>query len=204
MPLNLFKVLVIPYMPGIVTTVQEKALHDFVAGGGKIFAATSGGAVRNWDMQSAKKDKEKLLKLYKEIGVEIIAPAITSAIEKGGDIEGFISKINEASGGPVVTLTNAPYVLANVTKAEHESDTLYVHLINYDLGNTAKNITLKLNFAEEMVADSQAVVCSTGTFNPDAPKDQENIASANISGKTCEIKIKELKRYQVLKVSLMD
>jgi hypothetical protein len=179
LPLNNFKVLVVPFNLPKLDEKQRKYFSEFAASGGKIFITE----------KSLKNNPEFFNKMKPSI--TLISHKTLLEIDNGGPLEKWIADLNAAAGGGVVSLENSNYLVANVTKKDG-ADTFMVHLINYDRIAPVENVKIKINlagFAKDLTGFQVKLL------SPD--QNTGAIQNSSCSGATCEITVGKVQYYSI-------
>jgi len=180
MPLNSYKVLVVPFNLPRLTDQQEKYFSDFSSSGGKIFMPEKG--VKN-NLQFFSTIKSSITPVSSKTLLEI---------QNNGPLKNWIGELNKAAGGAVVSIENNKYLVANVTKKDG-ADTFIVHLINYDRSSPVENVKVKLDLAgfAKNLAGSRATL-----FSPDENAGQ--IQNFSCTGAKCEFTVGKIRYYTII------
>ena len=179
MPLNSFKVLVIPFSIPKLSADQEKIFADFIASGGKIFITEKG--LKN-NQQFFSKMKSSII---------LISSKTLLEIRNNGPLRKWIQELNTESGGAVISLENQKYLVANVTR-KNDAELFIVHLINYDRSSPIENVKIKLNltgYAKDLSGFQVKVL------SPD--QDSSTAQNSSCSGPTCEFTVSKVQHYAV-------
>jgi len=175
-PLGNFKVLVIPFPLGNLDEAQEKMLLDFAGKGGKILAADPEAGVFRKMPSSVAPIPKKIILLGRS----------------GEKIDSWIKQVVVASGGPILTLENGKYVIANLTRKDDES-ALMVHLLNYDLKTPAEDVKVKLDLSD-YVKDLRGYHLQI--LSPD--ETDPRLQGLTINGAQCEFTLSRVQHYLVI------
>ena len=151
-PLDHFKVLVVPFPLPRLSDEQKNILDSFTAAGG----------------------------------------VIIKTAEPAADL---IKQVEAAAGGPLLTLENRGYLVANVTR-KSDGKTFIVHLINYDHQVPAENVKVRLDLSGEVEDLSGGEV---KVLSPD--EDQPLATGISKQGSVCEFTLSRIQHYAVVTVS---
>lgn len=179
MPLNSYKVLVIPYSLPKLSADQEKILSDFVAAGGKIFMTDKG----------LKNNPQIFSKT--ESSITMISRKTLLEIENGGPLDKWIAELDAAAGGPVISLQKSGHLVANVTR-KNDSDSFIVHLVNYDRNNPVEKVKVRVDlsgFAKDLSGFQVRLL------SPD--QDSGAIQNPACSGATCGFTVSKVQYYTI-------
>jgi hypothetical protein len=107
--------------------------------------------------------QKQILEAFRVAGGKILAPtgADLAHLKAGQPAPEFLARVQQAAGGPRLTLDNSGNVIANVTR--QESGAFIVHLINYDHDAPAQGVKVTLDMSDVVKGSSLEVK----VFSPD-------------------------------------
>ena len=189
-PLQGHKLLLIPDALSQLTQDEETALADFAAAGGNI-AVLARGPITADSLQ----EKFYLTDRIKNVNMIEIDDSFMDEIRKHSVPAQILDAIQQHAGGPVVTLSNGKYVVANVMKKTDDS-MFAVHLINYDKNNPEADVTVKLDLSDYF---NPGDTCRVKLLSPDSG--QEAPDSAPCQGGIAELTVPTIEHYAIVVVT---
>ncbi|UCE08254.1 MAG: hypothetical protein JSW07_09625, partial [bacterium] len=168
--LSHYKAVIIPNIPWVEAN-QLAAIKSYKKSGGKIYTIGSMGALQQFadDISSA----DIFLRLY-EKGVR----------------EELRNKIKNLEGEPLISLTNAGYVAANVVQ-KNGTDRFILHFVNYD--KPLENVRVRVNLDEYPIKLNKNKI---KMLSPDMVPQQ--VQEISVKGNTAEFVLPVLNIYDVV------
>jgi hypothetical protein len=171
--LSRYETIIISDLPW-VTEEQMSLIRDYKGSGGKIF--TIGSSVE-----------------LKELSDAYLPAAVVRNIGNAKVRTNFLNRLRKLTGEPLISLSNAPYALANVV-SKKGTDRIILHFVNY--ARTARNVRVRVDLdgrIEEL--DRNKIIL----LSPDdVPLDLKNIS---IKGRKLEFTLPELAIYSVVVIN---
>ena len=168
-----YKAIIIPNIPWIEES-QMAAIQAYKNAGGKIFTIGSTPPLRDL--------------------ADLAAPAaLLGKLGEAAAREELRGQMAALEGAPLITLTSAPYVAANVVR-KRGTDRLVIHFVNYD--KPLRGVRVRLNLEELPVKLNRKKVQG---FSPDLV--QLPLEQLSIKGKVLEFILPELDVYNVVVVN---
>jgi hypothetical protein len=180
-PMDKFKVLLIPDVIVSISDDEKWVLFKFVADGGKIFAKSPGAM----ELKIA-----AVADFYNRLKYTPIQESVTASVEKGEVPSDFIAEIESDSGDPVLKVGNTKYVAANVMAKKDKSE-IFVHFVNYDHNKKAENVKVKVKIGSGYPSGSYKVSLISPDTGDGKPEKQA------CKSDTCEFTIDKIEHYTV-------
>ncbi len=127
--------------------------------------------------------------------------AASGVIIRAGKAEpGIAARVQDAAGGPRLSLEPRGYVLGQLTR-KPDGRTLILHLLNYDLHAPAENVKVRLDLSDlvELRETRDLSRWEVKVLSPDAAQPQ--LAGLSLHGSVAEFTLGRVEHYSVVTLS---